>query len=53
MKRILVILLICLLATTAFGQWSGIKPMLGRQVDKSHQLGDMVGFWPMPEGSGS
>jgi hypothetical protein len=45
MKVLLLILLL--------GQYNGVKPMLGRQIDFSHQLGDPVAFWLMNEGTGN
>jgi hypothetical protein len=53
MKKLITILLFCL-TTTAFGQWSGVKPILGRQIDWSHPLSKgIVAFWLMNEGAGN
>ena len=50
MKRLLIILFIC---ATAQAQYTGRKPMLGRQVDWSHPLSKgLVGLWLFNEGSG-
>ncbi len=53
MRKLFTISLLCLLSATAHAQYNGIKPMLGKQIDKSHQLGDFVGAWVLLEGSGN
>jgi len=54
MKKLTILLLICLLTTSVFGQWqSGVKPLLGRQVNWAHPLSKgLVGLWLFNEGSG-
>jgi hypothetical protein len=52
MKKILITILLFLTAF-ASGQEPYTKPMLGRQVNKGHQLGDFVGAWFMLEGAGN
>ncbi len=48
------LLFILLLSSSAFGQWSGVKPMLGRQVNWAHPASKgLVGFWLFNEGSGN
>lgn len=50
MKRLIILLFLC---SSAFGQYNGIKPMLGKQIDWSHPLTNgLVGCWLMNEGSG-
>ena len=51
MKKLIFILLLCI-TTSAFGQLRQ-KPMHGLQINKAHQLGDPVAFWPFNEGSGN
>jgi hypothetical protein len=50
----LLLLLIFLFAGSASGQWIWQqKPMLGQQIDRLHQLGDPIAFWPFNEGFGN
>ena len=53
MKKVLLILLLCLITTSTFAQWNGVKPMLGEQLDRAHQFGDPVAAWFFLEGSGN
>jgi len=55
MKKLLFIFLLCLITSSAFGQFfaPNQKPMLGLQVNKGHQLGDPAGAWFFNEGSGN
>ena len=50
-KKLLILLL---LSSVSWGQQSGIKPILSRQINWSHPLSrGLVGCWLMNEGSGS
>ena len=51
-KLLTIFLLICLITTSAFGQWSGVKPMLGEQINRAHISGDPVAAWFFNEGIG-
>ena len=50
-KRILLIILF--FCSVCLGQWSGVKPPLGTQLDRSHPLGNPVAAYFMLEGGGS
>lgn len=52
MRKLLFIFLLCLITTSAFGQFQQ-KPLLGLQIDPAHQLGDPIALWLFNEGSGS
>ena len=55
MRKLLFILLLCLITTSASGQFfmPNQKPMLGLQVNWAHPLSkDLVGLWLFNEGSG-
>ena len=52
MRKLFLILLLCLITTSALGQFQQ-RPMLGEQIDRTYQLGDPVVFWLFNEGSGN
>jgi hypothetical protein len=52
MKKLSIILLLCLITTSAFAQWNGVKPMLGEQINKAHLIGDPVAACFFLEDSG-
>ena len=52
-KKLLILLLLCSLCSSAFGQFQQ-KPFLGQQIDWSHPLAKgLVGYWLMNEGTGN
>lgn len=51
-STILISTIIFFFSSISFSQFAGIKPELGRQLDRSHQLGNPVVYWPMLENSG-
>jgi hypothetical protein len=54
MKKLILILLLCLITSSAFGQWSGIKPLLGEQINWAHPLSKGLKFFMLGnEGTGS
>ena len=52
MKKLLLILLFCLITTSALGQFQQ-KQMLGQQIDGTFPASDFVGAWFFLEGSGN
>ena len=50
-KKILLLLLLC---STAYGQWTGLKPFMGQQINWGHSpVNGLVGCWMMNEGTGN
>ena len=53
MRKLLFILLLCLITASAFGQFQQ-KPMLGLQINWAQSISKgLVGYWLMNEGSGN
>jgi len=53
MRKFPTIFLLLLLTSSVFGQWSGMKPMLGRQANRAHPLAPDADCLLMNEGSGN